>query len=231
MATYKFAKTIRWHVEMTDKVAALCRMFGLTSERLARRTIEHACTLEIQPGDIVFITGPSGAGKTVLLRELQEALETISLAQSPTRQSRYGDGATINLAQIDLPDDKAVIDCIDADLLTTIRMLSTAGLSDVFTLLNRPAKLSEGQQYRFRLAMALAADKDFIFADEFCSGLDRVTAAVIAYNIRKFATRTRTTFILAASQDDFLLDLSPDVLVVKELAGQPQVIYQQRRGK
>jgi hypothetical protein len=204
---------------MTDKVAALCRMFGLTSERLAKRTIEHACTLEIQPGDIVFITGPSGAGKTVMLRELQEALEATSLAQ------------TINLAQIDLPDDKAVIDCIDTDLLTTIRMLSTAGLSDVFTLLNRPAKLSEGQQYRFRLAMALAADRDFIFADEFCSGLDRVTAAVIAYNIRKFATRTRTTFILAASQDDFLLDLSPDVLVVKELAGQPQVIYQNIRGR
>ncbi len=73
--------------------------------------------------------------------------------------------------------------------------------------------------------MALAAGKKFIFADEFCSNLDRITAAVIAFNIYKFAKRTGVTFILAASHEDILLDLSPDVLVVKELSGKTEVIY------
>jgi ABC-type ATPase with predicted acetyltransferase domain len=73
--------------------------------------------------------------------------------------------------------------------------------------------------------MALAAGKKFVFADEFCSNLDRITAAVIAYNIHKFAKRAGMTFILAGSQEDILLDLAPDVLVVKELSGQTQVIY------
>ncbi|MFB0553503.1 MAG: hypothetical protein ACETWQ_09335, partial [Phycisphaerae bacterium] len=90
-----------------------------------------------------------------------------------------------------------------------------------------PCNLSEGQKYRFRLAMALAARKKFIFADEFCSELDRITAAVISCNVHKFAKRTGTIFILASSHDDILLDLSPDVLVVKELSGPTEVIYKQ----
>lgn len=73
--------------------------------------------------------------------------------------------------------------------------------------------------------MALAAGKKFVFADEFCSNLDRITAAVIAYNIHKFAKRGGMTFILAGSHEDILLDLAPDVLVVKELSCQAQVIY------
>jgi ABC-type ATPase with predicted acetyltransferase domain len=67
--------------------------------------------------------------------------------------------------------------------------------------------------------------KKYIFADEFCSNLDRITAAVISHNIHKFAKRTGVTFILAANHDDILLDLAPDVLVVQELSGRTQVIY------
>jgi len=77
--------------------------------------------------------------------------------------------------------------------------------------------------------MAMAAKKKFIFADEFCSELDRITAAVISYNIHKFAKRTGTTFILASSHDDIMLDLAPDVLVVKELSAKTQVIYKKKK--
>ena len=78
--------------------------------------------------------------------------------------------------------------------------------------------------------MALAAKKKFIFADEFCSELDRITAAVISYNIHKFAKQTGTIFILASSNDDVLIDLLPDVLVTVELSGPTKVIYQRTRG-
>jgi ABC-type ATPase with predicted acetyltransferase domain len=75
--------------------------------------------------------------------------------------------------------------------------------------------------------MALSAKKKFVFADEFCSNLDRITAAAISYNIHKFAKKTGTIFILASSHEDILLDLAPDVLVVKELSGPTQVIYRE----
>lgn len=213
MSRYNVSKSFRWQGKLTDKVVQVCRMFGLTADRLTQRCIINNCRLEINDGDIVYITGPSGAGKSVLLKELEKAVPASEM---------------INLARIKLAKDKTLIDCIDADLLTSLRMLSTAGLNDVFCILNQPANLSEGQKYRFRLAMAMAAEKKFIFADEFCSELDRITAAVISYNIHKFAKQTGTTFILASSHDDMLLDLAPDVLVVKELSEKTQVIYKKK---
>jgi ABC-type ATPase with predicted acetyltransferase domain len=210
MATYSISKSFNWQGQVTDKVAQVCRMFGLTVDRLAERNIRHDCQLDINDGDIVYITGPSGAGKSVLVRELEKSIP------EPDR---------VNLAEIALPRDKTLIDCIDGDMVTGLRTLGIAGLSDCFCILNQPANLSEGQKYRFRLAMALAAKKKFIFADEFCSDLDRISAAVICYNIHKFAKRTGTTFILASSHDDILLDLAPDVIVIRELSGPAQVIY------
>jgi len=105
-----------------------------------------------------------------------------------------------------------------------LALLSTAGLSDVFCILNEPAGLSDGQKWRFKLAMALASGREFVFADEFCSGLDRVTAAVISYNVHKFAKRNRVTFVLASSHEDTLMDLQPDTLIIKELSGPARVI-------
>jgi ABC-type ATPase with predicted acetyltransferase domain len=190
------------------------RMFGLTADRLTARGLSHSCTVEVREGDIVYITGPSGSGKSVLLGKLEECV--------PASQK-------VNLGDIDLPADKRVIDCIDGDFLGGLRLLSTAGLNDVFCVLNQPANLSDGQKWRFRLAMALAAGKKFIFADEFCCALDRITAAVISYKIHKFAKQAGVTFILASSEEDMLVDLVPDVLVVNQLSGPTQVIYKRKR--
>jgi ABC-type ATPase with predicted acetyltransferase domain len=215
MPKYSVSKQFPWHGAITDKVAQVCRMFGLTVDRLKANAVTHNCQIEINDGDIVYITGPSGAGKSVMLNELEKCVPPVERT---------------NLAQIELPTDRTLIDCIDGDLLTSLRTLSTAGLNDVFCILNQPANLSAGQKYRFRLAVALASKKGFIFADEFCSDLDRVTAAVISYNIRKFARRTGVTFILASCHEDILLDLAPDVFVVKELSGPTQVIYKRKQG-
>lgn len=213
MPTYSVSKSFSWQGQISDKAAAVMRMFGLTVERLIDRGVRHNCTVEINAGDIVYITGPSGSGKSVLLGELEKSM--------PASEK-------VKLSEIKLPTDKRVIDCVEGDFIGSLRLLSIAGLNDVFCVLNQPANLSDGEKYRFRLAMALAAGKRFVFADEFCSELDRVTAAVIAYNIRKFAKQAGVTFILASSHEDTLIDLAPDVLVVKQLCGPAEVIYKGR---
>jgi len=195
------------------------RMFGLTTDRLAKTSFTVNCQLEINKGDIVYITGPSGAGKSVLLKELEKSVPASD---------------KVNLNEVKLARDKSVIDCIDGDFLEGLKLLSIAGINDAFCVLNQPINLSDGQKYRFRLAVALGSTGSpqaggsgakFIFADEFCSELDRITAAVISYNVQRHAKRTGVTFILASSHEDILLDLAPDVLVVQELSGPTQVIY------
>jgi len=216
MGTYRISKCFTWHGKVTERVVAVCRMFGLTIDRLAERRFSHQCQLELNPGDIVYLTGPSGAGKSVLLHELEESTPPAD---------------RVNLAQIDLPDDRTVIDCIGGDLLEGLRLLSVAGLNDCFCILNQPGNLSAGEKYRFRLAIALAAKKQFVFADEYCSDLDRTTAAVISSRLRKFAKRTGTAFVLASSHQDILLDLDPDVLVLKEPSGSAEVVYKPKGGQ
>ncbi len=213
MPTYNVSKSFVSRCTVTEKVASVMRMFGLTVERLSESAVTYKCRLEINDGDIVYITGPSGVGKSVLLRELEKAVPVLE---------------RINLDEIELPVEKTLVDCIEGDFLSALKLLSTAGLNDVFCVLNQPANLSDGQKYRFRLAAALASGKRFIFADEFSTSLDRITAAVIAYNIQLYAKRNKVTFILASSHEDILLDLAPDVLVVKELSGPAEVVYKSR---
>jgi ABC-type ATPase with predicted acetyltransferase domain len=215
MPTYNVSKTFGWPLrgrqgQISERSASVMRMFGLTTDRLAKTSFTVNCQLEINKGDIVYITGPSGAGKSVLLKELEKAVPSSD---------------KVNLNEVKLARDKSVIDCIDGDFVEGLRTLSIAGLNDAFCVLSKPVNLSDGQKYRFRLAVALASGAKFIFADEYCSELDRITAAVISYNIQKYAKRTGVTFILASSHEDILLDLAPDVLVVQELSGPTQVIY------
>ncbi|MHC4738050.1 MAG: ATP-binding cassette domain-containing protein [Planctomycetota bacterium] len=210
MKRYSVSKRFGWEGPLSEKAGQVCRMFGLSLKQLGEKATTHECSIEINEGDIVYITGPSGSGKSVLLKELEKAVPA---------------GERINLDEIELAREKTVIDCIEGDFLGGLKALSTAGLNDVYCVLGRPANLSDGEKWRFRLAVALARKKRFIFADEFCSNLDRLSAAVISYNIRKFAKRQGVTFVLASGQDDILLDLRPEVLVVKELAGPAEVIY------
>ena len=216
MTRYNISKSFSQQGQVSERSVSVMRMFGLTTDRLAEGSCTIKCQLEINEGDIVYITGPSGAGKSVLLKELEKA---VPLSER------------VNLNKIMLPEDKSVIDCIDGDFVDGLKTLSIAGLNDAFCVLNQPRNLSDGQKYRFRLAVALSSGAKYIFADEYCSELDRITAAVISYNIHKYAKRTGVTFILASSHDDVLMDLSPDVLVVKELSGATKVTYKEAENR
>jgi len=212
MGKYRISRTFARRGEIGERGAAVMRMFGVTADRLSENKAAINCEIEIDDGDIVYITGPSGAGKSLLLRELEKCIPA---------------SERVNLGRIKLPKNKSVIDCVDGDVLGGLRLLSIAGLGDVFCVLNEVRDLSDGQKYRLRLAMALASGKKFIFADEFCCELDAICAAVISYNIHRHAKRAGVTFILAGAGEDILADLSPDVIVVKELSGGTEIIYRQ----
>lgn len=187
----------------------LMRMFGLDRRMLAGRTEVHACRIRLEPGRIVLITGPSGSGKSVLLEAMYAAC--------PPRDR-------LRLEEIGLDAPRSLIDCMETDFETSLRLLCQAGLGDVFTLLQRPARLSLGQQYRYRLARALLDPRRYIFADEFCSLLDRTAARITAFRLRRAAAGSGKCFILATAHEDLLDDLRPDVILCKQ-SGEMAVLY------
>lgn len=210
LETYDISKSFSYRPTLTDKVRSVIRMFGLDINRIGGKC---ECSLKLQTGDICYITGASGTGKTILMDELYK--------QMPADNR-------MRLHDVRIESGKSLVDCIEGDLIEAIRILSRAGLSDAFAVLNEPTALSEGQQYRYRLARALASDKKIIFADDFCSTLDRISAAVISHNIRQIVADTDRTFVLSSSHDDLFCELQPDVIVIKHFTGKDEIVYKDK---
>lgn len=211
---YHIRKKFQWTGEVTSKVQVVMEIFGLDIDRLnTNNDISYDCDVELRDGDICYITGASGAGKSVILGELYRLI---------------GSDEKIWLGDIELAGGNSLIDHISGECIDSLRVLSKCGLGDVFCVLNTPAALSQGQKYRYRLAKAIDSGKRIIFADEFCANLDVITAAVVSYNLRKIAKQNGITLILAGTREDVMADLLPDVVIAKRFNEAAEVVYKDR---
>ena len=147
----------------SDRMIQVAEMFGIGLDESYEVTLYEDLTLDIRAGDVVFVTGPSGSGKSVLVERLERAI----------RDGQPDGGHVVNLAGVrsEVPGRKAqrartgtgagdeapVIDLMSGPLEGALRLLSAAGLADAFLLLRRARELSDGQRYRLRLALALDA--------------------------------------------------------------------------
>jgi ABC-type transport system involved in cytochrome c biogenesis ATPase subunit/GNAT superfamily N-acetyltransferase len=165
--------------------------------------------VRLSQGDVVYITGDSGSGKSVLLRALKEDLGT----------------EAVSMEDLEASGDKAIIDLVGGSFADALELLSLVGLNDAFLFLRRPGHLSDGQRYRFRVAQLLDAGKAFWLCDEFCSTLDRETARIVAYNVQKLARRSGATLIVATTHTDLLEDLNPSVTIRKGWGREISVSY------
>ena len=91
-------------------------------------------------------------------------------------------------------------------------------------MLRTPGELSDGQRYRFQLALGVASDAAWLVADEFTATLDRTLAKLIAFNVRRLADRTGQGFLLATTHEDVIDDLSPDLHVRCRLGGEINIV-------
>ena len=153
-------------------------------------------SLEVQPGEKVFLCGQSGAGKTTLMYTLAglerpvsgEVLfdgESIYRApknrQAAIRNQRMG---YIFQNYFLMPELTAIENVLLPAFMGSadrkdraVEILSHLGLGE--RLGHRPSELSGGEQQRVAIARSLINDPDVIFADEPTGNLDSKTGASV----------------------------------------------------
>ena len=196
------------HTEPTPRSIVVAEAFGLGIDETEKFPVLDA-ELKIRPRDIVYVTGDSGSGKSVLLKAIKQDL---------------GDEA-VDISEVEVDVDKPLIETVGETVEEGLELLSKVGLNDAFLFLRTYRQLSDGQKYRYRIAKLIESGRQWWLMDEFAATLDRDTAKIVAFNLQKIARRQGKAVIAATTHSDLLEDLAPDVLVEKRFGKEISVSY------
>ena len=209
-AAGKFAFDISYetHTQVTPRSLVVAEAFGLGIDETQRFKVLDA-ELKISPTDVVYVSGDSGSGKSVLLRAIRADL---------------GEEAA-DLSEVSVDADKPLIETVGGTVEEGLELLSKVGLNDAFLFLRTYNQLSDGQKYRYRIAKLIESGKQWWLMDEFAACLDRDTAKIIAFNLQKLARQQGKAVVAATTHGDLFQDLAPSVHVHKRFGEEIQVNY------
>jgi len=206
---FVFSIAYKTAVEMSPRTVAVAEAFGLGIDEQKEFQIYDNVELKIGPKDVVYLTGDSGSGKSVLLKAIRQDLGS----------------EAVDMADIHPDPDKPLIETVGETVEEGLELLSRVGLNDAFLFLRKYSQLSDGQKYRYRIAKLVESGKQWWIMDEFCSTLDRDTARIVAFNLQKIARKEGKAVIAATTHTDLLGDLNPSVHIHKRFGKEISVNY------
>lgn len=199
--------------------------------------VHNGVNLSIQPGEVFAIVGGSGAGKSVLLREiimlqpptsgsvrvLGQELTTASLSQLIIIQKCWGvlfqQGALFSsltlLENVAFPlKEHTQLDIKSINELAMLKILAAGLPADAAA--KYPAELSGGMQKRAALARAIALDPEILFLDEPTAGLDPDSAATLDELILNLKNTMGLTIVMITHDLDSLWQTTDRVAFLGE---------------
>ncbi|MFO1451461.1 MAG: ATP-binding cassette domain-containing protein [Opitutaceae bacterium] len=218
-----FARDDRSPVKV--EIAGLNKSYGSQS-------VLHDVSLEIKPGEIFVIMGPSGSGKSVLLRQIA-GLEiptsgTVTIngldPSLPDTRDRFAlalvfqSGALFNslsvydnLALYPLEHRICPKNEIKERVMHALRILSIENAAQKL-----PSELSGGMKKRVAIARALVMEPQLILYDEPTSELDPVMSATIAEIIATLKEQFTVTTVVVSHDRDLALTIADRVAVLHQ---------------
>jgi ATP-binding cassette subfamily B multidrug efflux pump len=204
------------HSESPVAVKGLVRFGHVDFSYHAGQPILHDMNLEAEPGQMIALVGPTGAGKTTIINLLTRFYELDSgsieidgrnitqLAKSDLRrmlglvlQDTYLFGATvmenIRYGRLDASDEEVMEAARTADAHTFVMQLPQ-GYQTVLS--ERASNLSQGQRQLLAIARTVLADPAILILDEATSSIDTRTELRIQTSLLRLM-KGRTSFVIA----------------------------------
>jgi phospholipid/cholesterol/gamma-HCH transport system ATP-binding protein len=188
--------------------------------------------LEVRPGEIFVIMGPSGSGKSVLLKHIigldppddGEILINGESIQTPEIASKYrlalvfqsgallnsltvGENVGLYLTEHRLKSPEEISKIVS-------EKLEAVGLKDVADKM--PNELSGGMKKRVAIARALVIEPQLILYDEPTSELDPLSAVVIGEEILKLKNEIHVTSIVVSHDRELAFGVADRIAVIND---------------
>ena len=208
---------------------------GLTIGYSKKNPLVEIPRLEISSGEIIAITGPSGVGKTTLIRTISGLVRPLkgrvslfgqpfgvrpqrgSLGYIPQRLGLVRHASVLHNVMLGaragnsnpysiFPNGKIRDLCLDS--------ISRMGLSE--KIYEPVRRLSGGQQRRVAIARTLAQSPKIILADEFLSELDEKTLEMVKTEVVEFVRKESSTLIVVEHDVSRAKSIADRMLVIDD---------------
>ena len=200
------------HTDIQGQVTFENVHFGYRPDKI----IIHDFSMYIKPGRKIAIVGPTGAGKTTIIKLLMRFYElnsgTIYIDGIPTTQMRRSDlrslfgmvlqdawlfgGTVMENLRYGRPDatDEEVIKAADAAYVDHFIRTLDHGYQTVIN--EESSNISQGQKQLLTIARAFLADPKILILDEATSSVDTRTEVLIQKGMQNLM-ENRTSFVIA----------------------------------